>query len=691
MHILILHYTFTYAYVYFSVHTIHNLMYRTSNAYICSRDYGTVMHPVNNKKATFLALTPTTTSTSSTTTSTTHPTTPPPTPVVVYKKGQTLTVRVIGFDFNTKVIKVSTDTTLVEAVNRKKGHNSDLDSTKIIPIRIESVEDKYLIGSINGRRDIVCVQTSDYHAPYAQTEESYQVGAITRGKLVCANTHDTLTNEAEAAKSSSPHPFYHTPVYTITTEKEKVTIPKPIKPLTSSTTTSTTPIVTPTATPTKLDTHNLHMLKVGQVFDWQVLSVSALEVELKQSFGDSIVCKGILHVTGALDQTLCNDNLEESLTNASFHTAAALPVNHPFAGIKVGGTLSCRILQIQTPHSQDPDAAPVVHVALSSTPTVSNKDSKSKGKNSTTAGTSTSTSTSTDAMVSYPRDFVRAKGRGGLIENHLYPGAVVKIDALYCLVAVSPFLTLKLSYLDVAKSIKLVKLFKKRCYLGMKVIIGVLSVDHNSGRLTCIVSRARYEEHISTSTPSEPLTNPVEPTPAPHAKVGKLINGMIDLKQSLHPYHPPAYTISFGTSYPPGRLCICEYTDPNPNPGIGRVEPPTILWDREEHDNIDFSTVILPDGKKHGDIVKCRVLSISNDGDGGHKMAVSIRPSRVVSYYYYYHIYYHCYKSTTAVTHTYAPLLLSLDVLISYFFLTVLLYRLLYYFILVYVYVLGMR
>lgn len=125
----------------------------------------------------------------------------------------------------------------------------------------------------------------------------------------------------------------------------------------------------------------------------------------------------------------------------------------------------------------------------------------------------------------------------------LYAGVVTTLDHCSCIVSLSPYVTARLNYLDVSNDRKIVKLFRRKVFVGLRLVAAVVELQGvKAGKARCaIMNRACVEDIISGESISR-VPTAVAVSMQPHLTVGKTVLGMIDLKASFVP-RPPAVMV----------------------------------------------------------------------------------------------------------------------------------------------------
>jgi len=225
------------------------------------------------------------------------------------------------------------------------------------------------------------------------------------------------------------------------------------------------------------------------------------------------------------------------------------------------------------------------------------------------------------------RPMVHWKGKSALRTERLYPMVITDIEATYCTVAISPYISGQLYFIDVSKQKSIIKKFASRCYIGMRIVATVLSIQEMVGKSKHIILNRSRVESIVAGSSSVVLGqgSKVRVEDDVYPVVGTKMIGVVDFKCSFTP-RPPAVMICLGGGRY-GRVCITELSDPEDWTDLSDS------WiDRQETEGEKKPSqhkalrkdVVLPGGLVHGSVVKCRVLSCEKNN-----IEVSTRPSRL--------------------------------------------------------------
>jgi hypothetical protein len=229
-----------------------------------------------------------------------------------------------------------------------------------------------------------------------------------------------------------------------------------------------------------------------------------------------------------------------------------------------------------------------------------------------------------DGYLPYHR-MSQAHGKDELRCPSLLAVVVTKIEEVCCTVALSPYLTARLFFVDVSADAETIELFVRNCFVGMRLVVAVTQLVKENNRIKNLrVSRAAIEGLISSPEDLFDVTksrNKLDGAVAePEYEEGQVVNAMLNLHNARVP-KPPAIALSL-PGQKLGRVCVTEVWDQGEWMDLSDLQQQ--VADHAAGKSKD--ALSLPDGREHGSIVQARVLSV-NDGF----VELSLRPSRVVS------------------------------------------------------------
>jgi ribosomal protein S1 len=391
----------------------------------------------------------------------------------------------------------------------------------------------------------------------------------------------------------------------------------------------------------------LDSLRIGSIMKWQVTEVTPLELHVAPE-GNEVMglrIKASVHITGAVVvKDALNEVVSKLETSVAKYSASgkdggakrlqklkeAWSTEHPFYGITVGQKIGCRIVQIRREEV----------VVEAPEPEKSGKR-KRKDEKEDTPKTQQQISVYL-AMVSRggdadkdkegggvrPRPMVQWRGRDGVKCSTIHPAFVVNVEAVGVVVALSPYVSARLSFMDISSDLSMVQRFKDVCNVGMSMLVGVTKVSSDNGKSHIEVSRAAIERYLPDSLDAIPKTAVELEVPAV-PKAGAVVSGIFDVSKRVRDM--PAFTIHLAHNRN-ARVCVTEVAEPNAWVDAGAV----IKAARAEGGKAAAELAALAKtndlARMHGSIVHARILSVSDASDNEHKVIeASTRESRVVS------------------------------------------------------------
>jgi rRNA biogenesis protein RRP5 len=527
--------------------------------------------------------------------------------------GNKINVRVLDIDYENKVLDVSMDTDLINVIKSKKTEKKSKKSSKSIEskelpsvgskvdARIELLKDKYLVVSINGL--IAYSMVSDFHSPYLNTDD-YKVH-----QSIAVKVERTSVDELSL---SSPHS--NMTIFSIYSDNDQRSQIAKIQGDAENSDNKKIDNFSGSkmdldADPSKLRQSFLEKLHIGALLKWEVESMNSLEMKVVPENNHILKLNGIravIPIVGAIDRKDGFDDLIGNLKSSKGCDRNSIHKNHPFYGLSTGSKITCRVLQVRKSDKNkktdskkrkidetQPDDW-LVYLSLEKTNTTSDKSNY--------------------------KNMIQWTGKDCLKVNTLYASVITRIGSLDCSIAISPYITAKLAYLDVSKDISMVEKFTKGCFIGQRVVVATTKVVADGNKKIVNVNRSCVEDMLCGATEID-LTknNDIKiSNVSSDIKAGQIVMGVIDLMTKWNPRPPSlSITISGGKQ---GRVCVTEIND------VDNWTDQTSLCSGNYSSDVSSAqvSIALPDGKKHGDVVKCRVLSISEQG-----IELSLRKSRV--------------------------------------------------------------
>ena len=473
------------------------------------------------------------------------------------KRGAAVRTRLLDVDYAERILLGSlTDSALAGSSLKKAPKQAPTPPAPGATVAgtVELLRGAYAVVAVEGR--VAYVQVADFHCPFLDAATELAVGAHLSGRVLRCG-------------AAGPHGG--------------------VVLLTASAQPSKAAISAPAQTKQKfLD--NLH---VGSILKWVVAEVGALELKVQpqgwEEFGFSV--QASIPLCAAVGHKDATDDLEAVLQRAAksgVGGAAGVHALHPFYGIAAGQVLAGRVLQFRRRDGSD-DL--VVFVSLEGKPA---------------------------AADAHCYKLLQWSGKNAAREGSVHAGVVTKVDAASCTVQLSPYISAKMSHMDVSSEASLVKAFKRSCFVGLRVVVAIVQAGgaHGSKRVVKI-SRACAEQVASGRT-SLDLTQllPAElSTPPAELKVGDIVMGMLDLRAAWTP-RPPALVVSLPGGKQ-GRVCVTEVADP----AAWRDLSAFFASKRETEAQADSC---FPYDFTSGSVVKCRVLDVAGD-----TVELSLRAARL--------------------------------------------------------------
>lgn len=356
----------------------------------------------------------------------------------------------------------------------------------------------------------------------------------------------------------------------------------------------------------------LSKLRVGRVTRWVVESYTHTEMVLVPPKQDvlKLQIKAILHISGAINPFTSEDQLKKMLKlHSKQGDEDKLSSLHPFSQFNKGDSVSCYVLQVR--HQKDTgkegsSSSERLTVFLSLRLPIDEKKNPAnmEGEDS-------------DFYPFY--EMRQVQGTNQVKCPSLIAAVVIKKDSSGCTVALSPYLSTHLPFSAISKDEKIMELFKKSCFVGLRLVVAVTHVGKEEGKIKTIQLSRTVAEEILTDSPSFDITKSpvdlsdhiVEGDFSHSVEEGQLLTGTLDLGTKKLG-QPLAVGVLLKDSGLVGRVCVTELWDPEQWQDLSEFV-------RKQHQRTP-----LPDGRRHGDEVQCRVLSV----DKGH-IELSLRPSRV--------------------------------------------------------------
>ena len=387
----------------------------------------------------------------------------------------------------------------------------------------------------------------------------------------------------------------------------------------------------------------LEKLRGGAIMKWHVVSVSNSEVVVEPNHMAlmGLNLKASLHVSGTLDRNLRSDNLLRQLED-TVHTKYGSDIGpyHPFHGIEVGSWIMCRVLTVKRYSSatdsnsaSDPDSEIKVvlsNVGLAHSLPATEESEVATGKRKRAEDTPT---------ASY---LLQTHGRHAMEVGGIYAGCITRLDETACIVSFTPYISSRLHYVDVSEREETIQLFKQRAFIGQRLMVKVTGLTHDSKRTDktnpsgVTIARAAVEHEVDEGVASRGADSKganEKSGKADTIRAGDLVFGTIDLRPLRHniPRQPALQVILAGGKV--GRLCLTEISDYSEWKDCAHVMKASASSSSSSSSSRADASIQLPNGTKHGDLIKFRVLAVDgrSKSDNCDVIEISMRPSRVAS------------------------------------------------------------
>ena len=253
----------------------------------------------------------------------------------------------------------------------------------------------------------------------------------------------------------------------------------------------------------------------------------------------------------------CNSN---DFINASRDVASGgLSEYHPFNGVAEGQVITAKTMQVRTVKDSDTkEDVLMVYMGL-----IANED----------------------ATATSLRPLVQWGGKDRVLLHNVYTSTISSIASTHVIIAISPYISTKLNFVDVSSNVNVINHFKANCFVGQVVTVLVTSMDVEKKRV--LVSRTIIEKLVSgdsinssltkglsinilnSSKDAVPSVNLLYTNPKKLFKVGSLVAGLVNVpgEDSKGQYgkvrvlNPPAVSVILPNGYY-GRVCCTEIKDP---------------------------------------------------------------------------------------------------------------------------------
>lgn len=559
--------------------------------------------------------------------------------------GQIIKVLVLDVDNKNRVLDVTMDEELIETIssivpNEMKAKKSAKAKSallhslsvkgSILKGRVELIqaEGQYLVVSV-GKCAIAYVTLTDYHCPSSNTLPSeylqYQEISV---RVECPAT--TVDREIQSPscraailsvlkgvqRDQSAHVQHDAEKSDASLRMEKVE--------------------GKIGDPVALKEKFLASVRLGSIMLWRVVSVSINEMQVKPDYVEimKLDLRATVHLTGTVDQTAVSDNLMDTLTKASARSSDPLEIlaGHPFFGILPGSKIPARIVQVRHSNTkgedENSDAKDKLIIYLSTDGIV-----KPQNSEEASAGKRKRIEEGNQVASRYP-PMLQLWGKNSLLVNGAYACCIMKVEDTGCVVALSPYISSFLHYMDVSEDQAVVNLFMQRAHVGQRLVVQIKSLTHDTKDKSKIkgvtVGRARIEQFIGgeNKTLSDVCSKAVaaaEGSISRSPKLGSIVFGVLNLKSGQNRVsRPPAIHVALGGGKI-GRLCITELADP--------CDWKDCAYLLAAPSSSSKAILQLPSGQKHGELLQYRVISVPSAAITGKgrddAIELSLRPSRL--------------------------------------------------------------
>jgi ribosomal protein S1 len=614
------------------------------------------------------------------------------------KPGDEVHVCVLDIDYEKNVWEVSMNESLVKtaqsstsAESEKKGKKSkskkggdskeagsdnnsgeQLQPGQICSARIELLTQTHMIASVpTSSGQLVAVAVKDYHCPYLELVE-YAVGENINVRIANVPSQGSTQSEVK----TSPHA--HLVMARIDSgENGNKAQQQQGQRLQRQ------------QTPAQQRADFFHRIKLGKVFKWTVHSISPTEISLlpanhqtmnltenlnnhknrnkKRSSNLNVLprFKAVLHVSNAINQSITDDELESVLAEEGRDETSPnlLHSRHPFHGIEVGMELLVKVLQFSSRSSQEEEEHETgkrsrgnsVTSVTSTTSALSegHNDVDGEGENETdrsallvhvgisytSSNTLNDTEMGEDSTAVTWNKLVQWNGKHAIKQGGVYPAVITQFHGPQsssephmngCTVSLSPFVHGVLSFADVSTKKLIMKAFTKKGFLGQVVMVYVhkMTLEGHNKSLTLnrfLIENAIAENAVGNAAAVNEAVREATKKYIKSLKAGNLVTGIVDLTTHRRVPRPPAVIVSLGLNIS-ARVCVTELADVS-----DWVDFSEVFGDQQEGRP---AVTLLPSGHRHGQVVKCRVLSVAGEGTknpSALRVEGSLRSSRVDS------------------------------------------------------------
>ena len=483
-----------------------------------------------------------------------------------YVVGNTLSVRLLDFDFEHNIYDASLKNYLIKNDNqlsvkddemneKKKNKKKNKTSNKlfiglVVECIVELVKDKYLVVSCFGCVGYMMV--ADFHCPYKTTND-FNIGQTVRGRVEYLPSGSTLTTQ-----NIFSYPHENQIIFRYIPEGQNIdnyrgTIARVQKEAEEA----DAKLLKIKNEFVAKDKHKiLHEIQLGRQCKWIVKSITKTEIivdyhDVQKVQQSGLAVRGVIHLSGAIDLTTGLNDLEvvlDQLSNMSKEERNVIHSKHPFYGISIGDTVSCTVQQmryITNKKKQKNEDHENNNIEDDNNDTITKKDIHQVEELQVQLYLESKKSSKPDTRIP---PIVQWMGRGAVQINTLYAAVVIGVNDMSCTIALSPYVLAQLSYLEVSNDYHVSKAFRDNCCVGIRLVVLVTGLHHEgAGKHSHVdVSRSRIEKLVLGSSSVTLNGRPIEvntlQSEDKSLTEGDLVNGVIDLHFTKIP-RPPAVMV----------------------------------------------------------------------------------------------------------------------------------------------------
>ena len=548
-----------------------------------------------------------------------------------YSRGQKLQCAILDIDLKNKVLDVTIDKDIVEKVltgnngaskdkkSKSKKYKSNFsalsvgDSTKATVVLLK--ESYIVVLTVSGV--IGYAQVRDYHCPKRSPSE-YSLGQEVMVRVEQLNCLDTTETDLDDLFS----PYSLCAIFTLQSSFDAANLGATV--LASR--------VQYEAEQADEELHSklsltnvvdekqkfLNSLRLGAIMHWQIVQVGSLELQVVPEKYEEmgLEIKASVHISGNGLDEITSDRLvsdvesvySESMVNRRVHKKggksdvsqeqidAAIAKKHPFNTYNLGDKITCRIAQLRREDNKtasEPSGQRIlIYLSLVN-------DNLGPGEVS--------------------RRMVQWKGKDGVKAGNVYPAVVASVEATGVVVALSPYVSTRLSYMDISQNMEFLEKVKRFAGVGMSMLVYVSEVTVDENFKTAIVAnRIVVEQYISEggdiSAHLHGAMNlkPLLPPAVSSLKAGQIVEGVLNIHpKKIRNYPAFAVYLPFNRVV---RVCITEFADQD-----DWMDLQDVFSDKKADTN----------SHRNGSVVSVRILSVNQESENSLVIEGSLRLSRL--------------------------------------------------------------